>query len=79
MLGKTHIATGIAASLVIMHPDTLTGIIAATVGGMLGGWICDLDCRDSEIDEGGNCWIYFNGCVWNSNSFFRFLFGKWSM
>ena len=52
MLGKTHIATGVAASLIIIHPNTVTGIIASVAGGMFGGWICDLDCRESEVDEG---------------------------
>lgn len=52
MLGKTHIATGVATSLIIIHPNTVTGIIAAVAGGMFGDWICDLDCRESEVDEG---------------------------
>lgn len=52
MLGKTHMATGVAASLIILHPDTMPGVISAIAGGMVGGWICDLDCRKSEINEG---------------------------
>ena len=52
MQGKTHVATGIAASLVILHPTTVTGVIGSVVGGAIGGWISDIDCRRGHISEG---------------------------
>ncbi len=50
MLRKTHIAAGIASALIITHPDTIPGIIAATTGGALGGWIVDVDCKKTDVD-----------------------------
>ena len=52
MQGKTHVATGIAASLVILHPTTVTGVIGSVVGGAIGGWISDIDCRRGHMSEG---------------------------
>jgi inner membrane protein len=51
MLGKTHVAVGVAASLAILQPDTATGIISAVAGGAIGGWICDIDCKEMEYDD----------------------------
>ena len=60
MLGKTHMAAGAAASLAILQPTTITGCICAVAGGVLGGWICDIDLwsepfssddDDDELDE----------------------------
>ena len=52
MLGKTHIAAGIASSLVILQPSTLSGVLCSVAGGAAGGWLCDIDCRSSKISEG---------------------------
>lgn len=52
MLGKTHIATGIASSLLVLQPSNTSELLATVTGGLIGGWICDIDCRDSNIDEG---------------------------
>jgi hypothetical protein len=49
MLGSTHFALGIASALIITHPTTVPGIIAAATGGSLGGWIVDLDMRNREM------------------------------
>lgn len=57
MLGKTHMAAGAAASLAILQPTTITGCICAVAGGVLGGWICDIDLwsepfsSDDDNDE----------------------------
>ena len=51
MMGKTHIYTGIASSLVLLHPATIPGILGAAAGGAAGGWICDIDCRSSKINH----------------------------
>jgi len=46
MLGTTHMATGIAASLAILRPTTVTGVICAVSGGAIGGLISDIDKKD---------------------------------
>lgn len=43
MVGKTHIAVGIAAALGVTQPRTVGGCLAAVLGGAAGGIICDLD------------------------------------
>ena len=48
MMSKTHIATGIAASLVILQPTTLGGLFAAVIGGAVGGDVCDIDCKPTD-------------------------------
>ena len=45
MLGKTHVASGVATSLVVLHPNSLSGVIGAVIGGAVGGWMCDVDCK----------------------------------
>lgn len=51
MLGKTHVAVGVATSLAILRPKTTVGVIGAIAGGAIGGWICDIDCRDIEYKD----------------------------
>lgn len=51
MTGTTHVPAGVATSLVILRPTTVTGIIAAVAGGAIGGWICDIDVRDNAVDR----------------------------
>ena len=48
MMSKTHIAVGVAASLAIMQPTTVEGCLAATMGGAIGGIICDIDTRSNQ-------------------------------
>ncbi len=45
MMGKTHIAVGIAAAYAVMHPQTVPEFIIATVGGSLGGVMADIDVK----------------------------------
>lgn len=45
MMGKTHIAVGIAASYLIIQPKTVPEIITATVGGCIGGVMADIDVK----------------------------------
>lgn len=52
MLGKTHVAVGVAASLAITNPDTMPGVISAITGGAIGGWICDIDLSDISLGDG---------------------------
>lgn len=51
MLGKTHITLGIASSLIITQPKTVSGVIGAMVGGAIGGWIVDVDCKRVDADK----------------------------
>lgn len=51
MRGRTHVATGMAASLLITNPSTVPGVIAALTGGAIGGWIVDLDVKSTDIDR----------------------------
>lgn len=52
MLGKTHVPVGITTALIATHPTTVSGVIGAVAGGALGGWICDIDVRDSSEKDG---------------------------
>jgi len=45
MLGKTHVAVGVASSLAVLHPETMPGVIAAVAGGAIGGRFCDIDLK----------------------------------
>ncbi len=45
MMGKTHIAVGIAAAYMIIQPKTTTEFVAATVGGSIGGIMADVDVK----------------------------------
>ena len=43
MTGGTHIAIGIASSLAILQPKTISQCLCAATGGMIGGMISDID------------------------------------
>ena len=45
MIGKTHIAVGIAAAYAVLHPQTVPEFIIATVGGSVGGVMADIDVK----------------------------------
>lgn len=45
MMGKTHIAVGIAAAYLITQPQTAPEFIIATVGGSIGGVMADIDVK----------------------------------
>ncbi len=51
MLRGTHVTLGIATALLATRPDTLPGIVAAMTGGALGGWIVDIDCKNTDVDR----------------------------
>lgn len=48
MLGKTHMAVGIAATMAVTQPITITEMILAVGGGALGALISDIDVGTSE-------------------------------
>ena len=43
MMGKTHLAVGLAAALAVAHPATALHCLPAVMGGALGSVICDID------------------------------------
>ncbi len=45
MMGKTHIAVGIAAAYAITQPKTMPEFAIATVGGSIGGVMADIDVK----------------------------------
>ena len=45
MMGKTHIAVGIAAAYLITQPQTAPEFIIATVDGSIGGVMADIDVK----------------------------------
>jgi len=47
MLGKTHMVIGIAATLAVTDPRTLTGMVLAIGGGAIGALISDIDVSSS--------------------------------
>lgn len=54
MLGKTHMAVGIAATLAVTRPDTITGILTAVSMGAVGSLISDLDVDSSIANKKAN-------------------------
>ena len=51
MLRQTHLAAAISAALILMRPDTPGGVLMAAAGGAVGGWICDIDCKDVGFES----------------------------
>ena len=48
MMGKTHVAVGVALSLAVFQPDSAEKMLLAIAGGAIGGIICDIDCLDND-------------------------------
>ncbi len=48
MMGKTHLAVGLAASLAVTAPDTLPDCLTAVIGGCVGGVLADCDILDND-------------------------------
>lgn len=48
MLGKTHMAVGTAAGLLIMQPQNITELILGTGAAMIGSVISDIDIGTSD-------------------------------
>lgn len=45
MLGKTHLAIGVASALVLVQPQSLNEIATTIIGGAVGGVLCDIDVK----------------------------------
>ena len=48
MLGKTHMAVGVAASMLLFQPNTLPELIFGAGAAAIGSVISDIDCSSSE-------------------------------
>ena len=48
MLGKTHMAVGVAASMLLFQPGTLPELIFGAGAAAIGSVISDIDCGSSE-------------------------------
>lgn len=51
MMGKTHIAVGMATAYIITQPKTSTEFVAATVGGSIGGIMADIDVKINRSNQ----------------------------
>lgn len=52
MNSKTHMYVGAAASLLILRPVGVGSSLISIAGGLLGGWICDIDLNTkSDISD----------------------------
>ena len=53
MMSKTHVVTGIAASLLLLHPESRASYMAVVAGGALGGVMADMDMKlDGKSSSG---------------------------
>lgn len=52
MNAETHMYVGAAASLAILQPTSIDNTLICIAGGMLGGWLCDIDVNSkSDIKD----------------------------
>jgi len=51
MMGKTHMAAGVASSLIIMQPKSYEECILALIGGAVGGVLADVDILDNDSSD----------------------------
>lgn len=48
MMGKTHMAVGLAVSLAVLRPESIGECLTAIVGGTVGGVLADSDILDND-------------------------------
>lgn len=63
MLGKTHMMVGIAATLAVTRPDTVSGIVTAAGVGAVGSLISDIDVGTSSSHKDANKVILLTSIV----------------
>ena len=51
MMGKTHIAVGIATAFILFRPYTPSELAAATIGGSIGGIMADIDVKIDKSNK----------------------------
>ncbi len=61
MMGKTHLAMGIAASLLVTQPHTLGECIVSVIGGSVGGVLADIDILDNDSHDSLNVQLFSMG------------------
>lgn len=63
MLGKTHMAVGVAASLIVTNPTTITELILGSGIGIVGSVISDIDVGTSESHREADKIIAIVTCI----------------
>ena len=48
MMGNTHVAAGVATSILIVKPTDVPTLCATIIGGAIGGIICDIEVRSNR-------------------------------
>ena len=48
MNSRTHMLVGAAASVALLRPDGLDTCLVDVAGGLLGGWLCDIDVNSKS-------------------------------
>ena len=76
MLGRTHIALGIASSLIITRPETVPDVIAAVIGGSVGSWVVDVDTKKMDVDQEKISNLVINGLFIEAFVVLDYFFGN---
>ncbi len=63
MMSKTHLAVGLAVSLAIVSPDTVSECLTAVVAGCVGGILPDCDILDNKNSLSAYSGQFFAGGV----------------
>lgn len=63
MLGKTHMAVGIASTLAVTQPGNITEMVLAVGVGALGGLISDIDVGTSESHRDADKIVFLSAIV----------------
>lgn len=63
MLGKTHMMVGIASTLLVTQPDSLTELLTASSTGAIGALISDIDVDSSSSHREANKVIFLAAAV----------------
>ncbi|MBQ3566322.1 MAG: metal-dependent hydrolase [Oscillospiraceae bacterium] len=63
MLGKTHMMVGIASTLLVTQPDSLTELLTASSAGAIGALISDIDVDSSSSHRDANKVIFLAAAV----------------
>lgn len=63
MLGKTHMAVGIASTLAVTQPGNITEMVLAVGAGAFGGLISDIDVGTSESHRDADKIVFLSAIV----------------
>lgn len=83
MLGKTHMAVGVSASLLFLQPRTLSEMVLGTGAAVIGSVISDIDIGTSDSHKGADHIIAITTltiiitviaeCVWHIGIYQKFV------